>query len=378
MKFSRFRDSKLFFWTIEILAVVAILFVLLQMKYIFSPIGIIVSTLFMPILVAGFLFYLFNPLVLFLEKRKVPRLLSVILIFIAFITLVVLAVMQLGPTLADQVAELAKAIPGYWQDFEKWLQDLSNNSALKDLDIKQELEKLNISLPKIMSVVVDGVASSFGAIVSFVSSFVMILVTVPFIVFYMFKDGHKFVESSGRFFPAGIRSEAKQIIKEMNKTISTYISSQAIDCMFVGLFTFIGYLIIGQPYALLFGFIAGATNIIPYLGPFIGAAPAVIVALFTSPVQALLVIVVVTIVQQIDSNLLSPYIMGKSLSIHPLTIIIILIVAGNLAGIFGMILGVPLYAVVKTIIVNINRLIKLRRGQLAIDNNLPNPDTPKK
>ncbi|MDD62282.1 AI-2E family transporter, partial [Listeria monocytogenes] len=155
MKFSRFRDSKLFFWTIEILAVVAILFVLLQMKYIFSPIGIIVSTLFMPILVAGFLFYLFNPLVLFLEKRKVPRLLSVILIFIAFITLVVLAVMQLGPTLADQVAELAKAIPGYWQDFEKWLQDLSNNSALKDLDIKQELEKLNISLPKIMSVVVD-------------------------------------------------------------------------------------------------------------------------------------------------------------------------------------------------------------------------------
>ncbi|HFK1041240.1 TPA: AI-2E family transporter, partial [Listeria monocytogenes] len=153
MKFSRFRDSKLFFWTIEILAVVAILFVLLQMKYIFSPIGIIVSTLFMPILVAGFLFYLFNPLVLFLEKRKVPRLLSVILIFIAFITLVVLAVMQLGPTLADQVAELAKAIPGYWQDFEKWLQDLSNNSALKDLDIKQELEKLNISLPKIMSVV---------------------------------------------------------------------------------------------------------------------------------------------------------------------------------------------------------------------------------
>ncbi|EAD0316770.1 AI-2E family transporter, partial [Listeria monocytogenes] len=153
MKFSRFRDSKLFFWTIEILAVVAILFVLLQMKYIFSPIGIIVSTLFMPILVAGFLFYLFNPLVLFLEKRKVPRLLSVIVIFIAFITLVVLAVMQLGPTLADQVAELAKAIPGYWQDFEKWLQGLSNNSALKDIDMKQELEKLNISLPKIMSVV---------------------------------------------------------------------------------------------------------------------------------------------------------------------------------------------------------------------------------
>ncbi|MBC1483035.1 AI-2E family transporter [Listeria sp. FSL L7-1485] len=377
MKFSRFRDSKLFFWTIEILAVVAVVFILLQMKYIFSPIGIIVSTLFMPILVAGFLFYLFNPLVLFLEKRKVPRILSVIIIFIAFITLVVLAVMQLGPTLANQVTELAKAIPAYWQDFEKWLQSVSNNPSIQGIDLKAELDKLNISLPKIMSAVVDGVASSFGAIISFVSSFVMILVTVPFIVFYMFKDGHKFVESSGNFFPAAIREEAKQIIKEMNKTISTYISSQAIDCLVVGLFTFVGYLIIGQPYALLFGLIAGATNIIPYLGPFIGAAPAVIVALFTSPLQALLVIVVVTIVQQLDSNLLSPYIVGKSLSIHPLTIIIILIVAGNLAGIFGMILGVPVYAVVKTVILNVNRLIKLRRDELALENNPPDPPAPK-
>ncbi|PZF90920.1 AI-2E family transporter [Listeria ivanovii] len=377
MKLSRFRDSKLFFWTIEILAVVAVIFILLQMKYIFSPIGIIISTLFMPILVAGFLFYLFNPLVLFLEKRKVPRILSVIIIFIAFIGLIVLAVMQLGPTLAEQVTGLAKAIPGYWQDFEKWLQGISKNSSLQGVDLKAELEKLNISLPKIMSVVVDGVASSFGAIISFVSGFVMILVTVPFIVFYMFKDGHKFVESSGKFFPAAIRTEAKQIIKEMNKTISTYISSQAIDCLVVGLFTFIGYLIIGQPYALLFGLIAGATNIIPYLGPFIGAAPAVIVALFTSPLQALLVIIVVTIVQQLDSNLLSPYIIGKSLSIHPLTIIIILIVAGNLAGIFGMILGVPVYAVVKTIIMNVNRLIKLRRGELALENNPPDPPASK-
>ncbi|MBC1422357.1 AI-2E family transporter [Listeria seeligeri] len=377
MKLSRFRDSKLFFWTIEVLAIVAVVFILLQMKYIFSPIGIIISTLFMPILVAGFLFYLFNPLVLFLEKRKVPRILSVIIIFIAFIALIVLAIMQLGPTLADQVTELAKAIPGYWQDFEKWLQGLSNNSSLQGVDLKAELEKLNISLPKIMSVVVDGVASSFGAIVSFVSGFVMILVTVPFIVFYMFKDGHKFVESSGKFFPAAIRTEAKQIIKEMNKTISTYISSQAIDCIVVGIFTFVGYLIIGQPYALLFGLIAGATNIIPYLGPFIGAAPAVIVALFTSPLQALLVIIVVTIVQQLDSNLLSPYIMGKSLSIHPLTIIIILIVAGNLAGIFGMILGVPVYAVVKTVIVNVNRLIKLRRNELALENNPPDNPAPK-
>ncbi|MBC2187596.1 AI-2E family transporter [Listeria booriae] len=368
MKLSRFRESKLFFWTVEILALVAILFVLNKLSFLFAPIGVIVSTLFLPILISGFLFYMFNPLVLFLEKRKVPRLVSVLSIFVIFIGAVVLAVVQLGPILADQVASLVSAAPKYWDQFQHWWDGFVQNSNIKNVDIKAEMEKLNISIPKILDTVISSLTGSLGMIFGFISGFVMILVTVPFILFYMFKDGHKFLDSSEKFFPAGIRKEAREMIQAMNKTISTYISSQAIDCLFVGIFTMIGYFIIGEPYALLFGLIAGVTNIIPYLGPFIGAAPAVIVALFDSPLQAILVIVVVTIVQQIDSNLLSPYIMGKSLSIHPLTIIIILIVAGNLAGIFGMILGVPTYAVVKTLIVNLSRLIKLRREGIEAEN----------
>ncbi|MBC2169328.1 AI-2E family transporter [Listeria booriae] len=368
MKLSRFRESKLFFWTVEILALVAILFVLNKLSFLFAPIGVIVSTLFLPILISGFLFYMFNPLVLFLEKRKVPRLVSVLSIFVIFIGAVVLAVVQLGPILADQVASLVSAAPKYWDQFQHWWDGLVQNSNIKNIDIKAEMEKLNISIPKLLDTVISSLSGSLGMIFGFISGFVMILVTVPFILFYMFKDGHKFLDSSEKFFPAGIRKEAREMIQAMNKTISTYISSQAIDCLFVGIFTMIGYFIIGEPYALLFGLIAGVTNIIPYLGPFIGAAPAVIVALFDSPLQAILVIVVVTIVQQIDSNLLSPYIMGKSLSIHPLTIIIILIVAGNLAGIFGMILGVPTYAVVKTLIVNLSRLIKLRREGIEAEN----------
>ncbi|MBC1943972.1 AI-2E family transporter [Listeria booriae] len=368
MKLSRFRESKLFFWTVEILALVAILFVLNKLSFLFAPIGVIVSTLFLPILISGFLFYMFNPLVLFLEKRRVPRLVSVLSIFVIFIGAVVLAVVQLGPILADQVASLVSAAPKYWDQFQHWWDGLVQNSNIKNIDIKAEMEKLNISIPKILDTVISSLSGSLGMIFGFISGFVMILVTVPFILFYMFKDGHKFLDSSEKFFPAGIRKEAREMIQAMNKTISTYISSQAIDCLFVGIFTMIGYFIIGEPYALLFGLIAGVTNIIPYLGPFIGAAPAVIVALFDSPLQAILVIVVVTIVQQIDSNLLSPYIMGKSLSIHPLTIIIILIVAGNLAGIFGMILGVPTYAVVKTLIVNLSRLIKLRREGIEAEN----------
>src|SRR5699024_2965290 len=140
----------------------------------------------------------------------------------------------------------------------------------------------------------------------------------------------------------------------------SYISGQGLVCLFVGTFTYLGYLLVGQDYAMLFALIAGVTNIIPYIGPFIGAAPAVIVALTVSPGQAILTTLVVLTVQQIDGNFLSPNIIGKTLSIHPLTIIVILLVAGNIAGMLGMILGVPSYAVVKTIVIYLHDMWTLR------------------
>ena len=107
----------------------------------------------------------------------------------------------------------------------------------------------------------------------------------------------------------------------------------------MGTFTFLGYLLIGVDYAFLFGVIAGLTNLIPYLGPYLGLAPALIYTFFDSPTRALLCIVVVIIVQQIDGNVIYPNVIGKSLNIHPLTIILILLVAGNLSGILGVFLA---------------------------------------
>ena len=136
----------------------------------------------------------------------------------------------------------------------------------------------------------------------------------------------------------------------MNTTLSAYISGQAIECLFVAVATSIGYLIIGQPLAIVLGLIAGVTNMIPYIGPYIGIAPALLVALTVAPQKILWVIVVVIVVQQIDGNIIYPNIIGKTLNIHPLTIIILLMAAGNLAGIPGMILCIPFYAVLKTVV----------------------------
>lgn len=136
----------------------------------------------------------------------------------------------------------------------------------------------------------------------------------------------------------------------MSKTIAQYINGQVIECLFIAVFTSIGYLIIGQPYALLLGIVAGITNVIPYVGPYLGIFPSLLVAITIGPWQMLWVVVIVIIVQQVDGNFVYPNIIGKTLKIHPLTIIIILLAAGNIAGIPGMILAIPFYAIVRTVV----------------------------
>ena len=144
------------------------------------------------------------------------------------------------------------------------------------------------------------------------------------------------------------------------RQVQNYVHAQLIVAFFVGITSLIGLWIIGIDYAILLALFMMVTNIIPYVGPFLGAAPAVVVAFIQDPIKVLWVIVVIIIVQQIESNVISPLIQGKSLKVHPLTIIIVLLVAGNLAGIIGMLIAVPFYAVAKVVVQNIVRIYKLR------------------
>lgn len=115
----------------------------------------------------------------------------------------------------------------------------------------------------------------------------------------------------------------------------------------------IGYLIIGLDYAFLLALIGVVTNVIPFLGPYIAVTPAIIIALFQDPIMAVYVAIIMLIAQQIEGNLITPNVMGNALSVHPLTVITLILAAGNIAGIWGVILAIPFYAVVKTIVINI-------------------------
>lgn len=365
--FEKIRNSKLMFWSMELLILATLIFVSQKIDFLFAPIGTFFSTLFAPILISGFLFYLLNPLVHLLEKLKIKRIWGILLVFILFIALIVLAFLTFIPYLSDQIASITASIPTTAKQVENMLRNLAEQPFMRNLNLEETLNKMDLSYSKIITNVLNGLSISVSSIFSTVASVMMLVITVPFILFYMLKDGERLKPAIEKFTPERHQKEVLELLNKMNKTIATYISGQAIECLFVATFTFIGYAILGVNYALLFGVIAGLTNLIPYLGPYLGLMPAVLVTIFDSPFKALLCCLVVLIVQQLDGNIIYPNVIGKSLQIHPLTIILILLVAGNLAGLLGVFLGVPIYAVVKTIAVYLFNIYKLREKNPAIN-----------
>ena len=361
--------KKFHYWLLQILLIVAIIYICTKISFLFQPVGVLFSTLFVPIIITGFLYFLLNPIVRFLQKGKVPKTLAIIIVYIVVIGLIILAVGSIVPMISKQITELFSNIPTYADQAIKFFNYLNDTKQYKWV-MNQDyvsIEDITDNLKAYAQTIPSNLSNGIGAIISTMTNITVTIVTVPFLLFYCFKDGAKFPDALSKFFPSSYRKEGVKIIKDTSATLASYIQGQVIVALFVGTLALIGYLIIGLDYALVMALLVAVTNIIPYVGPLIGGAPAVIIALFTSPTQAIFVIIVITIAQQIEGNVLSPLILGKRLDTHPATIIILLLVAGNLAGIFGMILAVPTYAAAKTIVININRLLKARKA--AILNN---------
>lgn len=367
--FEKIKNSKLMFWSLELLILATLVLVSTKIDFVFSPIVTFFSTLFAPILIAGFLYYMVNPLVSFLEKKfELKRTLAVVIVFLLLIGLLILAVSTIIPALVSQVTELLSSLPQFISAVERWSREMMDHPWVQQVDLEAALEKLDLNIGSIIKNFVNGLSSSLGSIMGTVINVALTLVTVPFILFYMLKDGHRLIPAISKFLPDSYADEVIHLLQKMGHTISKYISGQVIECTFVGIFTAIGYYLIGVEYAFLFGTIAGITNMIPYIGPYLGLAPAVLVTLFSEQENVLLKVflacIVVLVVQQVDGNFIFPNVIGKSLDIHPLTIILILLVAGNIAGLLGMILGVPFYAVCRTVVSHVYDIIQVRKGRL--------------
>ena len=356
-------------WSLQVLIILTIVYLSTKLTFLFEPIGVFFSTLFFPILIAGFLFFIFNPVVKFFDKYIKKRILSILLLYILIISVISIAIGNVVPIVNEQIVSFINDLPRYAKQLENFFNEVAHSEEFKLILANDffSFDNIQAKLVEFLNTVPTKITNGIMGVFGFVANTAITIVTVPILLFYMFKDGHRFPSAISKFIPVQYRKEGLNTIENVGNTLSAYINGQVTVACIVGLLTFIGYLIIDVPYALLMALIVAVTNIIPYVGPILGGAPAVIIALFDSPFQALLVIVVITIAQQIEGNFLSPLILGKSLDIHPATVIILLLVAGNIAGVVGMVLAVPTYAVCKTLILSFVQLFKSKKHKAQQD-----------
>ena len=332
-------------------------------KFILTPIVVLFKTIFLPFVVAGILFYLCRPLVTWLVKKKIPQWIAILAAYIAIIVFIYGVIKLIGPVINDQLELFVKNLPVMVSsviDLVNYIQ--ANQSSIPGFIQEAFLTamvELESQLQSNIGNIANGILSVFGVIGGFINT-IFYLVMVPFILFYMLKDSHRFAPSVAKLFPESKREHVKKILKDMDKTISTYIQGQMLVSVIVGILLYIGYLIIGLNYSLVLAMFGMFTNVIPFLGPYIAVIPAFLVALFQDPIMAIYVAIIMLIAQQIEGNIISPNIMGKTLKIHPLTIIVLILTAGNLLGIVGVIFVIPAYSVAKVLIINIVKILKLK------------------
>lgn len=353
-KFYRFLVATIF--------ILLIIYLASLVPYIFHPIVVFVQTLFIPFLIAGVLFYLFRPIVNFLHKHKFPKSLAILTLYLLIIGLVTGLVFLVGPTLQEQVMKLVDNMPTLVDDIRQLIIQYQDHEWVERFQETENfsIEQIGENMTEYISNAFEFLASNIASLVGVITSVLLIFVVVPFILFFLLKDGKKAPDYVLRFLPEKQQVEGKRILKDMDEALSAYIQGQIIVSFCVGVLMYIAFLIIGIEYSLILAIIAMFTNVIPFIGPWIGTIPAVIVAIIDSPFMVLKVLIAIVVIQQIESNVISPQVMGKKLSVHPLTIILLLLVAASFGGFLGLIIAVPAYAVTKVVVSHIYRLFKLR------------------
>ncbi|HCY0885727.1 TPA: AI-2E family transporter [Staphylococcus aureus] len=360
MKFVGGND--LVFSLIALVLLGIVIFIFEKVSYVFDPFIIVFKTIAAPIIVSLILFYLFNPIVNMMERYRIPRVAGISIIYLAVVGVITLIVNLLIPIIGSQVDSLVKNSPQYLEKLINSIDKIANNTFFSSYysQINDWLNSLPKKIPSMLSEFTDDFGSKIATFAETIANIGVVIVTTPFVLFFMLKDGHHFKEFSTNIMPPKFRKDFHDLLEKMSVQVGSYIQGQIIVSFCIGILLFIGYSVIGLKYSLVLASIAAVTSVVPYLGPTIAISPAIVIAAITSPWMLLKLAVVWTLVQFVEGHFISPNIMGKTLKIHPLTIIFILLCAGKLLGIVGVILGIPGYAILKVLVTHLFQLFKRR------------------
>lgn len=338
-----------------ILLVLLILNAFTKVSYLFDPIWQFMAVVALPIVLAGIFYYLLNPAVDYLEKKGMKRIYGIILLFLVVIGLIVWGVVVIVPKIQEQSVSFANNLPDYLDTIDEKAREILSDPIFSQFQtqIESYSDRLMSWLTDFIQNFSKSTISGIGRFVGAVASVVVAIMTSPFILFYLLKDGRKLAPYVVQFLPNNWRKPTLNVITEMNGQVSSYIRGQLTVAFAVALMFILGFSIIGLDYAVTLGIVAGILNLIPYLGSFLAMVPAVFLAIVAGPFMILKVAIVFVIEQTLEGRFISPLVLGSQLAIHPVTILLVLLTSGKLFGLVGVVFGIPVYAAAKVLVTHL-------------------------
>lgn len=310
----------------------------------------ILSPLFIGIVIA----WLLNPIVTYMQKKKINRVAGTIITYIAFILVLYLVLNSVLPILSDEINEFAKNVPiildkiqvfvdGIFDKFENPAFDINATKLELYTKVENAVIEYTSKLPEISINIIKGVFSTLWSIV------------LGFMIgLYLLFDFDNAIKKTISFIPRRVCDSLRSVVNKIDMALKNFIQGTLIVSTIIFLVCSVGFWFAGLKAPVFFGLFCAITNIIPYIGPYIGAAPAVIVGYATSPLVGTVVLIICVAIQFIEGNFIQPLVMSKTMKLHPVTIIVGLLIFGYFFGIVGMIVSTPLMSIIKIILTFIN------------------------
>jgi predicted PurR-regulated permease PerM len=305
-----------------------------------------------PLLLAVVVIFILNPFVTWLEDRGAPRLVGAMLGFVIFFASAALLALALLPNIIEQAQALVETFPELYNDSANDLRGILESFGATNVtiwDYDQIVEYLND--PQNRDTILSVVFDQLGSVTAGIFEFVLVFLVGPVLAFYFLIDLPSVQRRMVGVFPERRRAEAAHVGRQLNTALGGFLRGQLLVALIVGIMLSFGYRVIGLQFWLLIGLIGGLLNIVPFLGPWVGGALGVIIAFTTADLKtAAFAVVVAVIVQQIDNNFVSPTVLRATVRLHPAVTLLVLVLGGALAGLWGVIIAVPLAASVRVIL----------------------------
>ena len=306
----------------------------------------ILSPFFIGIIIA----WLLDPIVTWLQKNGFKRAIATVMVFLSFISLVVLFFVLLIPSFADQINEFIGSAPNVLNNIKNFGENLFDKlNNIYDYDFTNIKEQLYGGLSNIVSGLTVTLPNKVISIASSIVSGGLNIIFGLFIAFYMLFDFNNVRKHLFNLLPKSIHADAITLTDRLNKTLKSYVQGTLLIMLLLFIFQSITLAIAGLSSPMLFGMFCAVTNVIPYIGPYIGGIPAVIVGFTISPATGIFTLLAVVIAQFLESYFLNPIVMSKTMKLHPVTIRIGLLIFGHFFGILGMVLATPIISCIKII-----------------------------